>query len=384
MRFTQILSLLGRALHAPEIIMPQLAFMANRVPYYLSQEGFSWPMRRILLGVNSVCDAHCIMCDYGQKESQRMFFQNLRPSIKALELPLNRLKTLIDEIVPFKPVLEAHTVEPTLYRDLPSLADYAQRQGLSFRVFTSGARLAQIAEALVETRVDQIYVSLDGPQSIHDQIRGSQGSYDRAYDGILAVNKAKRKHPGSKTKIRINVTITHLNYNHLVELVKSVLPLDPFCIMFMHLNFVSADMALVHNGLYGQICLATPMGLGGTDPMKVSASVLADQFNQIKMLVPSRRLLIQPGITNQDELEVYYHHPQTPLRSKACLMPWQTTMVMPDGGVIVRNRCFHLVFGNIFDQPIMEIWNNHRYRAFRKALKQAKTFPACTRCYGAF
>jgi MoaA/NifB/PqqE/SkfB family radical SAM enzyme len=313
-----------------------------------------------------------------------MFYQNLRPSSKALELPLPRLKSMVDELAPYRPVIEAHTVEPTLYRDLPSLAEYVKNKGLAFRVFTSGTRLAQIAQDLVESGVDQIYVSLDGPQPVHDEIRRSAGSYERAFEGILAVNRAKNKKPNNKTKIRINITISNLNDRHLVDLVKAILPLNPFCIMFMQLNYVSDEMAAAHNRSYGQACPATPLGVGGVDPARVDTRILANQFLQIQKLVPPGQLLIQPGITSEEDLDTYYHKSQIPMRSKGCWMPWQTTMVMPDGGVIVRNRCYHLVFGNIFEQSILEIWNNQRYRDFRKMLKQAKIFPACTRCYGAF
>jgi Fe-coproporphyrin III synthase len=375
---------LSRARHAPAQILPYLKYRANRLPAHWNAQGQSWPPRRILLGVNSVCNENCAMCDFGQNATDRMFFRNLRPTHRPLELPLERLCRLIDEVKPFRPVLEAHTVEPTLYRRLPELAEYAARNRLPFRVFTNGVQLAHMADALVAAGVDQIYVSIDGPAAVHDSIRHDTGSFERALQGIAAVNAACRRRPNCRTKVRVNTTISNLNYGHLIELVQAVEAVAPFCFMFMHLNFVTTEMVAVHNLAYSHICQATLLGIGGTDPHQVDTAVLYGQLRQIKERFPARRILIQPNITTEAELETYYHRSEVALRPPRCFMPWRTTMIMPDGGVIVRNRCYHVVFGNIFEQNLMDIWNNRTYTAFRQALKQAGAFPACVRCYGMF
>lgn len=378
-----LLARILRAFLAPEQVLPHLLFEANRIPYSVSRAGYSWPPRRIFLGVNSVCDAHCSMCDYGLRQPGRMFYKNLRPSERALELPLERLKLLVDEVKTYRPIVEAHTVEPTLYRDLPSLAEYAGARGLSFRVFTNGVRLAQMADDLVAADVDQIYVSIDGPQEVHDTIRGKQGSFNHACAGIQAVNEAVRRKPKSRTKIRINATISSLNHRYLVELVEVVKPLQPFCIMFTHLNFVTEEMAARHNRIAGQTCLATPLGIGGSAPLfEVDTKILSQQLTYIQEMLPLQKLVIKPSITSVQELDIYYHHPNRFFRQKLCRMPWQTMMVIPDGSVIVRNRCYNLIFGNIFENSVAEIWNGPSYRAFRVALKKAGAFPACSRCYG--
>lgn len=374
----------GRALRTPELVLPYVRYQANSLRARLDPSGRSWSPRRVFLGVNSVCSERCAMCDFGQRATDRMFFQNLRPSQRALELPIDRLRTLVDELAPARPILEAHTVEPTLYRHLPELAEYATRAGLPFRVFTSGARLEHLAADLVAADVDQIYVSIDGPPAVHDNIRGVPGAFDRAYRGIEAVNAARARRPGSRTKVRINATISDRNHAHLVDLVEAVRDLDLACVMFMHLNFVTPEMAAAHNPLYGHICEATPLGVGAVDPSKIDVDVLAGQLRELRARHPAWYLHIQPGLTYAAELAAYYQEPERFLRGRRCSMPWQTAMVIADGSVIVRNRCYHVVFGNIFEQPLLDIWNGERFRSFRAALRTAGAFPACARCYGAF
>lgn len=384
MRRFPLLAKVGRATRSPELVLPYLRYKANGLRARIDPSGRSWPPRRIFLGVNSVCSERCAMCDFGQRATERMFFQNLRPHPRALELPLERLKVLIDEVAPLRPVLEAHTVEPTLYRDLPALAAYATRAGLPFRVFTSGARLEPLADELVAAGVDQIYVSIDGPPAIHDRIRGVPGAFDRAYRGIEAVNAACKRRPGSRTKVRVNATISEHNQAHLVDLVEALDDLELACVMFMHLNFVTPAMAAAHNPLYGHICEATPLGVGAVSPEAIDVVLLAEQLRQLRTRYPAWKIHIQPGITDARELQIYYQQPERFLRGRRCEMPWQTAMVIADGSVIVRNRCYHVVFGNIFEQPLLEIWNGERFRMFRSALQAAGAFPACTRCYGVF
>lgn len=383
-RLITLAARLGRAVRAPEQVAPYARYRANGLRARLDPSGRSWAPRRVFLGVNSVCGERCAMCDFGQRAGDRMFFQNLRPSPRALELPLDRLKALIDELRPLRPILEAHTVEPTLYRDLPALAEHAHAAGLPFRIFTSGARLAAMADDLVAAGVDQIYVSIDGPPAVHDAIRGVPGSFERAAAGIAAVNEARRRRPGSRTRVRVNATISDMNAGQLVALAESVRELEPACIMFMHLNYVTPALAEAHNARFGHVCQATPLGVGGVDPAAVDVAELAAQLAELRRRLPAWQLLIQPPVEDEAGLRAYYREPARFLRGRRCAMPWQTAMVIPDGGVIVRNRCYHVVFGNIFEQPLMEIWNNERYRAFRAALRAEGAFPACSRCYGAF
>ena len=37
----------------------------------------------------------------------------------------------------------------------------------------------QFAELLVETRAEMVFVSIDGPQPVHDEVRGQDGAFRR-------------------------------------------------------------------------------------------------------------------------------------------------------------------------------------------------------------
>ena len=58
--------------------------------------------------------------------------------------------------------------------------------------------------------------------------------------------------------------------------------------------------------------------------------------------------------------------------------------IMPNGDVATCRDHTDYVVGNIQDDSLLSIYNNDRYRAFRRALKSCENglFPICARCCG--
>ncbi len=72
--------------------------------------------------------------------------------------------------------------EPLLCDHIERLGRVARELGLSVQIATNGVGLARAAAWLVEA-ADEIYVSLDGPEAIHDELRGP-GMYARLVAGV--------------------------------------------------------------------------------------------------------------------------------------------------------------------------------------------------------
>jgi MoaA/NifB/PqqE/SkfB family radical SAM enzyme len=102
--------------------------------------------------------------------------------------------------------------EPLLRRDLAEILAFSQSLPLHTSLITNGT--------LLESRIDEIspyingivYVSLDGLEKTHDEIRGVVGSFRKAVDGI---NAAKEKVP-----VTINTTIMAENIDEIEGLVR--------------------------------------------------------------------------------------------------------------------------------------------------------------------
>jgi len=108
--------------------------------------------------------------------------------------------------------------EPLLRRDLPEILQYARSLPLQTSLITNGT--------LLESKIDQIakyinggvYVSIDGLDKTHDEIRGVSGCFKKAVKGINAASP--------KIPVAINTTIMAENIHEIEDLVKLAKDLD--------------------------------------------------------------------------------------------------------------------------------------------------------------
>jgi MoaA/NifB/PqqE/SkfB family radical SAM enzyme len=71
----------------------------------------------------------------------------------------------------------------------------------------------------------------------------------------------------------------------------------------------------------------------------------------------------------------------------ACRRPWTLVYVTANGHVLpcciapfATTHYPGIVLGNVFTEPLSDIWNGERYRAFRKALLSASPHECCSGC----
>ena len=65
-----------------------------------------------------------------------------------------------------------------------------------------------------------------------------------------------------------------------------------------------------------------------------------------------------------------------------CMMPWVHTHIWPNGNAFPC--CMSdsdIVYGNLNDNSLEEIWNSEKYKKLRKNMLNEKESPECTRCY---
>jgi MoaA/NifB/PqqE/SkfB family radical SAM enzyme len=108
--------------------------------------------------------------------------------------------------------------EPLLRPDIFELMALAKKLGLSVTLTTNGLALdKKIAQKIVESGIDVLFISLDGPtDKIHDRVRGIKGALKKALKAAELVRAAD----GEK-RLKIMTTIV-ASKNNLGNLVKTV------------------------------------------------------------------------------------------------------------------------------------------------------------------
>ena len=335
----------------------------------------------IVLGVNNLCNLSCKMCDVGVGYNESNFFENLMGS-RPLNMPLELLEDIINQMSKYftNTKLGYAFTEPLIYPHLIESLNLAKSKNIFTSITTNGLNLKRYADGLLNSEINEINISLDGPQEIHNYIRGHKSSFQKAVEGIDYILGIK-----PSQAISIYCVITEWNIGHLVEFVDYFKDYPLRNMGFMHTNFTSKESADKHNALYSDSYFATPSNMEEISIDAMNLDQLWSDIQKIKKLDTKFPIKFSPEISSRELLETFYHHPDIFL-GKRCNDVFNNIMIKSNGDVIpAHGRCYNLTIGNIYDDNIKEIWNSNIITKFRQTLNaDGGLLPACSRCCSAF
>lgn len=137
-------------------------------------------------------------------------------SVFAGELPVEKVKTIIDNIADFaSPIIVLTGGEPLYRDDIYDIASYVTEKGLPAALATNGTMIDEpAARRIKEIGVRRVSISIDGMSAAsHDKLRGIPGSFDEALAGAAHLRKAG-------VEFQFNATITKRNMNELEGILK--------------------------------------------------------------------------------------------------------------------------------------------------------------------
>jgi len=335
----------------------------------------------IVLGVNNVCNLHCKMCDVGTQNMDSNFAQNL-VGTHPMNMPLDLIKRIIDDTVKYYPKskLAYGFTEPLVYPDLISSLQYAQEKGLKTAITTNALTLKQKASKILEAGLSEIFISLDGTQDVHNEIRGHQKSYQKAIEGIEILKQSE-----NCPKISIICAITEWNYNVLQDLIEDLKKYDIDDFAFMHTQFISKENVEQHQlSPWGDLYPSSDSNMDIIDFSNLNIQELHNEIERIRNTDYPFKVYFAPDIKNINVLNTYYNHPEIPV-GKKCDAVFSSMMIKSDGSVIpAHGRCYNIPIGNIYKENLKEIWNSTGLTELRSNLNKAGgLFPACNRCCSA-
>ncbi len=379
---------LALARRHPEFIKPyaRLIFQRKVAVYYERRfrNGYSSLPARIQIHPTRRCNLKCMMCIQHRHSSDNP--HDLPWYDPDQELPLEVWITLLDQVARFRPWINISGGEPMLYSRFGELIQAARQRALPVEINTNGTLLARQAEFLVQNDVSTVSVSIDGPEDIHDMIRGRTGLFSRSVKGIQALFEARRKLDRPNPLIQIACTISKSNVASLDEMVPLAKQLGADIVLFQHTDFNTPANIETHN-LILSAEKAADCGLDILQPSVPDGEYYEneirgeDAFLLKKVLGKAKQqangqvqVFMSPDI-KPDEIEKYYLDADYP-RSQKCFGLWTNLRILPDGTV---SPCLHVRAGNITEQPLEEIWNSTVMKNLRRLISQ-RLFPGCARC----
>jgi len=351
----------------------------SALSYHLYNNGKSYWPETISLFLTYKCNLRCLMCgQWGENGA----FNEFNKDILKQQLTLDEIKSIIDDVRGFKPNITLFGGEPFIHPNWFEIIKTIKDAGLRCNIVTNGTFTQNYAEEIIESGLDEIIFSLDGPEEIHDSIRRVPGTFNRSINGFLLLNQLKQKNFRKNPIININSTLWKENYRNIRETVEIAQSINAKGLTFHHLLFLSKPTVQQFIESFYNRFQQKPtdwVGFAWDDPPEIDVEYLISELNWVKHYKSKMNISVFPNF-DDDEVRRWYTQfdfKSTSYRNR-CQSLWVTAYVFPDGTV----RPYHsmnFITGNIRDNRFREIWNNDLYRDYRKHIKANKKFAVCSK-----
>ena len=310
----------------------------------------------VILMPHSACNCRCVMCDIwkGNKNLKQLGPED----VKGLLSTLKKLNT--------RQVLMSGG-EALLNQKFFELCDILRDEDISITLLSTGLTLKRNAEQLL-THVNDIIVSLDGDEALHDAIRNIPGAYSKLKEGVQYI---KAIDPGYKISGRS--VIHKLNYMSWQNIVESAMDIGLDSISFLPADVTSTAFNR-----------DTPWDASRQQEVVIPEKELPELKNAIEQLLANCKTELDSHfiVESLEKIwKIYAHYCASyglnSFPEKKCNAPWVSTVIEADGAV--RPCFFHPVIGNIKSESLENILNSESSVTFRKNL-DTNTDSTCLKC----
>ena len=325
------------------MILRSLNFLTDRI--------YELPI--VVMMPHSRCNCRCVMCDIwkANNEKKELTVNEIERHLPAFE------KLKVREVV-------LSGGEALMHNNLFTLCQLLRKRKIRITLLSTGLLLQRFAKEVVEN-IDEVIVSLDGSQEVHDKIRNIPGAYGKLAEGVRAIRELK-----SGFRITGRCVLQRYNYSDLLNIIKSAkeIGLD-------QISFLPADVstsAFNHNGtlLPHDISLCE-------EEVNEFKQVVDRSIREFKEYYDSK--FIAESIDKIRRIPLYYLAllNKVPFVSPPCNAPWVSAVLESDGRLM---PCFfHHEYGNVQGNDFESVLNSPEAIAFRKNL-DVKTNEVCKKC----
>jgi MoaA/NifB/PqqE/SkfB family radical SAM enzyme len=247
------------------------------------------------------------------------------------------------------------------------LCEILKQQGIKVSLLTTGLSIKSNADMLLRL-VDDLVVSIDGDEPLHDAIRNIPSAFKKMHDGVVHL---KELYP--KYRITARTVIHRLNFRNWQNIINAAQEMK-----MDQISFLPADVS--SHAFNRQTAWAEPR----QHEILLAQRELPELQEAIYYILENNKALFENGFIAESPARIqqiyqYYaaHYQLNPFPFKKCNAPWVSTVIEADGSV--RPCFFHEAVGNIRDSSLAEILNSEQSVNFRKNLDMG-SHPTCVKC----
>jgi MoaA/NifB/PqqE/SkfB family radical SAM enzyme len=309
----------------------------------------------VILMPHSACNCRCVMCDIWKDN------KNLK---QLTEQDISGLLTSLKKFGTRQVAMSGG--EALLNVNFFRLCEILKKEKIKITLLTTGLSVKRNARQLL-LWVDEIIVSLDGDEPLHDAIRNVPGAFDKLREGVQHIKSIKPSY-----RITARTVIHRLNFRNWEAIIKEakIMGID-------QVSFLPADVS----------SHAFNRQQAWTEPKQHEILIGEKELPELQAVI-NRILSNEASFTSgfiaespEKIQQIYQYYAAfyglTPFPFKKCNAPWVSTVIEADGSV--RPCFFHEPIGNIHDSSLASILNNSEAINFRKGLNM-NTNAICVKC----
>lgn len=310
----------------------------------------------VILMPHSACNCRCVMCDIWK--DNKNLKQLTEADIRGLLHSLKKLGT--------QQVLMSGgeaLLNPNFFR----LCEILKQQQIKVSLLTTGLSVKSNAAQLLRW-VDDLIVSLDGDEALHDAIRNIPKAFQKLKEGVEYIRGLDPQY-----KITGRTVIHQLNFRSWQQIIDAAAQMG-----LDQISFLPADVS----------SLAFNRQMAWTEPRQHEILIAEHQLPELQQTISAiistnadrfnSGFIAEPPKKIQDIYQYYAaFYGLNTFPYKKCNAPWVSAVVEADGNV--RPCFFHEVIGNLRDTPLDQILNSAQAIDFRRNLDMA-TNTTCVKC----
>jgi len=307
----------------------------------------------VILMPHSACNCRCVMCDIWKDN------KNLKQlTEKDIQGLLDALKKLGTQQV----VMSGG--EALLNQKFFRFCEILKKQNIRISLLSTGLTLRRYAEQIV-LDVNDVIVSLDGNEEVHDHIRNVAGAFKKLKEGVQHI-----KSIDPEFKVTARTVIHRQNFRYWPDIIEAAKEIG-----INQVSFLPADVsshAFNREVLWDDLRQHEVM-LDQKDLPELQAII------ETIISINGSSAFIAESPEKLRKIHAYYAalYGLNDFPFKKCNAPWVSAVIEADG--TVKPCFFHASLGNIREQSLDKILNSDKGIRFRKELDMDNN-DTCKKC----
>lgn len=286
------------------------------------------------------------------------------------EMEWSVIQRIFSEIGQHKPMFIISGGEPLLYSKFRELAVLLKKHRTYAYINTNGYHIGRYIDVIENNPYLIFYVSLDGTKNVNDALRGG-GVFEKVVNNLRRLRSLKTRH-----YIGLQFTLMPENVSVLYDLCREAVVLGVDWILInLRWNLTQGQAKAYEEQLKRDFGVEAWSQRGYLTPSyAVSDKVFIEQYHKVRKA--RWPVHISCYLKRPEDLDSYISCHSS---DAFCYKQWVRMDVLSTGDVTPCGPYPDLIFGNLKDKSVDEIWNGGAYQEFRR-YRRSKAFPVCQKC----